>query len=116
MNIKARVFFYDGVDRKTGEYITLEEAFKEGYVEIVEDELKPTDECSIIERYTGKKDKNGAEIYEGNTLKCVSKNEFSKGDVTYRKVIFGDNGWWIEGTHMTLAEFLQYGDCTIINQ
>lgn len=111
--IEARVFFYNGIDRKTGEYLSLEEAFKEGYVEIVENELRAIDECSIIERYTGKKDINGAKIYEGDTLKCTSKNEFSKGDIIYRKVIFRDNGWHMENTYMTLTEFLYFGDCII---
>ncbi len=68
---------------------------------------------NIAMQFTGLVDKNGKEIYEGDILKCVSKNEFSKGQISHREVIFGQCSWHIKNTHMNLCEFLEYGDCIV---
>lgn len=66
--IKFKVFFYDANDFATGEFISFNEAMAENYVEWDEYELKPTDECSIIVRFTGFYDKNYNPIFEGDVI------------------------------------------------
>ena len=48
-DIAIRIFFYDGFDESTGEYYSLAEAFRENFVEHVDNRIYPTDRCSIIE-------------------------------------------------------------------
>ena len=48
-DIRIRVFFYDGLDKDTGEYLQLGESFSEGYLWIHGNTIVPYDECSIIE-------------------------------------------------------------------
>ncbi|MFA6281874.1 MAG: hypothetical protein WCY05_05180 [Candidatus Omnitrophota bacterium] len=77
---------------------------------------------------TGQFDKNKIEIFGsipledgamsngGDKLQCVSQNEFSKGDISTRNVIYSGSSFHIEGTYMGLSEFLNYGKCTIIGK
>ncbi len=76
MEIKAKVWFYDGKDLSTGEWYTLEEAFNEMFVIVEGNELNRSDECSIIVPGTGARDSAGVEIYEGD------KVEYDRGDGT----------------------------------
>ncbi len=51
--MKYKVFFYDSIDINTGVFISLEEAVREDYVQLVNDEIVPFDECSLIYEYGG---------------------------------------------------------------
>jgi hypothetical protein len=66
--IAFRVFFFDGSDYSTGQMLSFNEAMSENYVEWDLHKLCPTDECSIITRFTGFYDKNYNPIWEGDIV------------------------------------------------
>ena len=66
--LKFDIIFWDSINPKTIEHISIEEAYSENYIEFKNNTIIPTDECTIVRQFTGLKDKNGKEIYEGDVM------------------------------------------------
>ena len=78
--IKLRVWFFDGEDESAGSYISLGTALSEDIVYFEGRELSASDECAIIEQFTGLHDSDGREIYQGDIARILYSGWPSKTD------------------------------------